>query len=33
MTGDSVTATTPDSTTVDASVIANSRNSVPVSPP
>ena len=33
MTGDSVTATIPESTTATASVIANSRNSEPVKPP
>ena len=33
MTGDSVTATMPDRTTAAARVIANSRNSEPVSPP
>ena len=33
MTGDSVSATKPETTTAAASVIANSRNSEPVSPP
>ena len=33
ITGESVTATMPDTTTAAASVIANSRNSEPVSPP
>ena len=33
MTGERVTATTPESTTVVARVIANSRNSEPVKPP
>ena len=33
MTGDSVTATMPETTTAAASVIANSRNSEPVRPP
>ena len=33
ITGDSVTATMPDTTTAAARVIANSRNSEPVSPP
>ena len=33
MTGESVSATRPDTTTAAASVIANSRNSEPVSPP
>jgi len=31
--GDSVIATTPETTTAPASVNANSRNSAPVSPP
>ena len=31
--GDSVSATTPDTSTAPASVKANSRNSEPVSPP
>ena len=33
ITGESVTATTPDNTTATASVMANSRNSEPVKPP
>ena len=33
ITGDSVTATMPDTMTAAASVMANSRNSEPVSPP
>lgn len=33
ITGDSVSATTPETTTAPASVNANSLNSAPVSPP